>query len=85
MKADATIMVILCLRVTPEVNRLKPYRLILLPGLWVYWMDKQPIPLFEGYIISGIFIIMNTLKVINDRPFKYLSLIKFKDKKGETK
>lgn len=55
--------------------------LYILPGLFIYLIIKLPFLFYLGLILSGSFTIINTLKVLNGKPYKYLTLIKLIDKK----
>jgi len=52
--------------------------LVIIGGIWIFYVTKKPILILIFLLFGGIQAIMNTLKVINGKPYKYYSL--FKDK-----
>ena len=58
---------------------------IILGGLWIYWKANQPTPLIAGVFLSGFISILNTIKVMNGKPYKHISIFKFRGKNDKTK
>jgi len=42
---------------------------ISLAGLWIYWKTDIPIPLIGGLLLGGLVSVMNTIFVMNGKPF----------------
>ncbi len=42
---------------------------ISLAGLWIYWKTNIPIPLIGGLLVGSLISIMNTIFVMNGKPF----------------
>jgi len=59
--------------------------IIILGGLWIYWKTNQPTLLIAGLFLSGFFSIFNTIKVMNGKPYKHISIFKFRGKNDKTK
>lgn len=57
---------------------------IILGGLWIYWKANQPTPLIAGLFLSGLFSIFNTIKVMNGKPYRHISIFKFRGKNDKT-
>ncbi len=65
--------------------QLSVWVLFILTGLFIFLMIKISFIIYFGLIFSAIISIFNTIRVINDRPYKYILLIKLFDKNGKTK
>ena len=59
--------------------------LIILGGLWIYWKANQPTPLIAGLFLCGLLSIFNTIKVMNGKPYKHISVFKLGSKNDKTK
>ncbi len=58
---------------------------IILGGLWIYWKANQLTPLIAGVFLSGLLSILNTIRVMNGKPYKHISFFKFRGKNDKTK
>ena len=65
--------------------QLSVWALFILTGLFIFLMIKIPFVIYFGLIFSAAISIFNTIRVISDKPYKYILLIKLFDKNGKTK
>ncbi len=56
----------------------------ILGGLWIYWKANQPTPLIGVLLISSLFSIFNTIKVMSGKPYKHISFFKSGNKNDNT-
>jgi len=57
--------------------------LVILGGIWIFYITKKPILILIILLFGGFQAIINTLRVINGKPYKYYSI--FKDKNSKTR
>ena len=58
---------------------------IILGGLWIYWKADEPTPLLAGLFLGGLFSVLNAIRVMNGRPYRHISIFKFRGKNTKTK
>ena len=51
-----------------------------LMGLWVYYWGHEPVVIIIFLLLGVYFSIKNTLNVLNDRPYKYFGMFKYRGK-----
>ena len=59
--------------------------IFILPGFFILITIKIPFVLYIGLISSGTFTIINAIRVLHGKPYRYLLSINFWDKKERTK
>jgi transcriptional regulator with XRE-family HTH domain len=65
--------------------QLSMWLLSIIPGIFVLYKAKMPYLLIIGLLFSTFSTIYNTVKVLNDKPYKYLLTIRLLEKKGKIK
>lgn len=58
--------------------------ILFLLGFIQYYLVKMPYMFYAGVIFTVFFSIVNTINVINNKPYKYFNLINIKNKKDRT-
>lgn len=59
--------------------------LFILPGLFLSLLGGKTFILAFGIILNGTFTVLNTIRVLTGKSYKYLLMIHFKDNDGKTK
>jgi transcriptional regulator with XRE-family HTH domain len=65
--------------------QLSMWLLFIIPGTFVLFQAQQPYLLLVGLLFSTFSTIYNTVKVLNDKPYKYLMTIRLLEKNGKIK
>jgi transcriptional regulator with XRE-family HTH domain len=65
--------------------QLSMWLLCIIPGTFILYKGHQPYLLLIGFLFSTFSTISNTIRVLNDKPYKYLMTLKLLDKKGKFK
>lgn len=65
--------------------QLSMWLLTIIPGFFVLYKAGMPYLLLVGILFSTFSTILNTFKVLNDKPYKYLLTLKILERKGKIK
>jgi transcriptional regulator with XRE-family HTH domain len=56
--------------------QLSMWILFILPGIFVLLVTRMPYILFLSLTASAIFTVLNTIRVLNNKPYRYLNILK---------
>jgi transcriptional regulator with XRE-family HTH domain len=65
--------------------QLSMWLLCIIPGTFILYKAHQPYLLLVGFLFSTFSTISNTIRVLNDKPYKYLMTLRLLDKRGKIK
>ena len=63
--------------------QLSMWLLCIIPGTFILYKAHQPYLLLVGFLFSTFSTISNTIKVLNDKPYKYYMTLRLLNKKGK--